>query len=104
MPPPKKRITRYWTRRRHLLHYLDHYRFLWKPRHEHLQRHKYQKPLYDPEYTSPVFRHAGFWPDSFGFHRTRELIRADREASGTSSDIAPAAPTPPSARKGDKVE
>merc|ERR1719393_697018 len=75
MAPPKNRVTRFMTRRKHLLFYLDHYRFLWKPQYEKFQRQKYQAPLVEKNYTSPPFRFGGFWPNSFGHHRTLELAR-----------------------------
>merc|ERR1712232_803883 len=73
---PKKLFTRFMTRRRHLLQYVDHYRFLWKVRREAFDRQRYAASLYEPNYKSPPFRHAGFWPEPFGFARSREVQAA----------------------------
>eukprot|EP00405_Crypthecodinium_cohnii_P000327 CAMPEP_0194752298 /NCGR_PEP_ID=MMETSP0323_2-20130528/6081_1 /TAXON_ID=2866 ORGANISM="Crypthecodinium cohnii, Strain Seligo" /NCGR_SAMPLE_ID=MMETSP0323_2 /ASSEMBLY_ACC=CAM_ASM_000346 /LENGTH=101 /DNA_ID=CAMNT_0039669099 /DNA_START=111 /DNA_END=416 /DNA_ORIENTATION=- len=88
---PKKRATRWWTRRRHLLQYVDHYRNLWKPRREHYDRRRYQAPMYEEKYTAPNFRYPGFWPGQFGFERTSAAQQAI-------ANPTPAASTTPAAK------
>eukprot|EP00933_Yihiella_yeosuensis_P056703 TRINITY_DN56093_c0_g1_i1.p1 TRINITY_DN56093_c0_g1~~TRINITY_DN56093_c0_g1_i1.p1 ORF type:complete len:113 (+),score=11.06 TRINITY_DN56093_c0_g1_i1:152-490(+) len=93
---PKKRLTQYFTRRRQLLFYLDHYRFMFKHRREHFDRCKYQEPIYVDNYQTPEFRFPGFWPGKFGFHESQEqhqLRLVERQeleeaGGGTSTPIA----------------
>ncbi|CAK0833527.1 unnamed protein product [Prorocentrum cordatum] len=73
VPVPKKRVSRFMTRRRHLLQFIDHYRFLFRARREHLDRRRLQEPMYVEDYVSPTFRFPGFWPESFGYQKGRSL-------------------------------
>mmetsp|Transcript_25085 Transcript_25085/g.44179 ORF Transcript_25085/g.44179 Transcript_25085/m.44179 type:complete len:107 (+) Transcript_25085:88-408(+) len=84
---PKKRITQYFARRRRLMFYLDHYRFLYKNRREHFDRRKYQEPMYVENYTTPEFRFPGFWPGKFGYPQMQDqtqlqLLDSRGEVSG----------------------
>merc|ERR1712136_137351 len=74
MPPPKKRFTRYWTKRRHLLQYIDKYRWIFKVRKNNMEARKYIAPMFVKDYKSPEFRHPGFWPGSFGYHQAQNLL------------------------------
>uniref|UniRef100_A0A7S2NTU1 Uncharacterized protein n=1 Tax=Zooxanthella nutricula TaxID=1333877 RepID=A0A7S2NTU1_9DINO len=80
---PKKRATRFWTKRRHLMQYLDHYRHLWKPRREHFDRRRQQEHIYKEDYAAPAFRYPGFWPAAFGFEKT-QAVQALTPAGGDS--------------------
>mmetsp|Transcript_27979 Transcript_27979/g.80663 ORF Transcript_27979/g.80663 Transcript_27979/m.80663 type:complete len:109 (-) Transcript_27979:62-388(-) len=73
---PKKRFTRFMTRRRHLLQYVDHYKFLYKVRREHFDRRRYQEAIYKEDYVTPPFRSPGFWPGSFDYPRIQQLVQA----------------------------
>uniref|UniRef100_A0A7S0FM08 Uncharacterized protein n=1 Tax=Pyrodinium bahamense TaxID=73915 RepID=A0A7S0FM08_9DINO len=95
---PKKRFTRFLTRRRHLLQYVNHYRFLFKVRREHFDRRRYMETLYDEKYVSPPFRHPGFWPGTFGFPRiqaVQDLIGDNRDTGGGGSSTEVRGPGPP---------
>eukprot|EP00930_Biecheleria_cincta_P088590 TRINITY_DN77848_c0_g1_i1.p1 TRINITY_DN77848_c0_g1~~TRINITY_DN77848_c0_g1_i1.p1 ORF type:complete len:123 (-),score=14.81 TRINITY_DN77848_c0_g1_i1:17-343(-) len=81
---PKKRVTQYLCRRRHLLFYLDHYRFLFKHRREHFDRKRYQESMYVQDYTTPNFRFPGFWPGKFGYHPSQDTLQL-----GNSEDLGP---------------
>merc|ERR1712086_917114 len=81
MPPPKHRISRFWARRRHLMFYMDHYRWIWRGNFEKQERARYQKPMVEQDYLSPPFKYGGFWPVSFGHHRTWELAKAFKEVN-----------------------
>mmetsp|Transcript_86751 Transcript_86751/g.201849 ORF Transcript_86751/g.201849 Transcript_86751/m.201849 type:complete len:107 (+) Transcript_86751:73-393(+) len=86
---PKKKFTRFMTRRRHLLQYVAHYRFLFKVRREHFDRQRYQALMYDEKYVPPPFRHPGFWPGSFGYPRiqaVQDLIGDNRDSGGGQAD------------------
>eukprot|EP00747_Dinoflagellata_sp_TGD_P187598 gnl/TRDRNA2_/TRDRNA2_45357_c0_seq1.p1 gnl/TRDRNA2_/TRDRNA2_45357_c0~~gnl/TRDRNA2_/TRDRNA2_45357_c0_seq1.p1 ORF type:complete len:154 (+),score=25.32 gnl/TRDRNA2_/TRDRNA2_45357_c0_seq1:62-463(+) len=99
MPPPKKKISVFATRRKHLMWYLDHYRFLFKGRRAHFDRARYQDAMYKENYAAPAFRYPGFWPGSFGFHRSQALLKDELKASVSTSEGAPAGPAPRSWRQ-----
>mmetsp|Transcript_52612 Transcript_52612/g.118515 ORF Transcript_52612/g.118515 Transcript_52612/m.118515 type:complete len:110 (+) Transcript_52612:88-417(+) len=83
---PKKRFSRFMTRRRHLLQYVDHYRFLYKVRREHFDRARYQESMFNDKYVSPPFRHSGFWPSSFNYPSIQALIGDSRDSGGGTDD------------------
>eukprot|EP00928_Gymnodinium_smaydae_P046117 TRINITY_DN30717_c0_g1_i1.p1 TRINITY_DN30717_c0_g1~~TRINITY_DN30717_c0_g1_i1.p1 ORF type:complete len:122 (-),score=9.49 TRINITY_DN30717_c0_g1_i1:66-431(-) len=98
MPPPKKRFTAWFVRRKRLMMYLDHYRHLYKVRNEHFHRQRYQDQLDPKGYSSPPFRYLGFWPESFGYHKIAglsapEAASSDAVATSTASSADGAAPT-----------
>merc|ERR1712135_197239 len=66
--------TRYWTKRRHLLQYIDKYRWIFKVRKNNMEARKYIAPMFVKDYKSPEFRHPGFWPGSFGYHQAQNLL------------------------------
>ncbi|CAK9108236.1 unnamed protein product [Durusdinium trenchii] len=76
---PKKRLTNYMAKRRRLMWYLDHYRFLYKIRREHYFQRQLQEPLYVQDYKTPEFRFPGFWPGKFGFHPSQDQLEPSTE-------------------------
>mmetsp|Transcript_2635 Transcript_2635/g.4593 ORF Transcript_2635/g.4593 Transcript_2635/m.4593 type:complete len:107 (+) Transcript_2635:35-355(+) len=102
---PKKRITQYFARRRRLMFYLDHYRFLYKHRREHYSRGKYQEPMYVKDYRSPDFRFPGFWPGNFGYAQSQDQAAIE----STPGDLQPIEPPDrpllmPGHRRGGTIE
>eukprot|EP00929_Paragymnodinium_shiwhaense_P114982 TRINITY_DN83553_c0_g1_i1.p3 TRINITY_DN83553_c0_g1~~TRINITY_DN83553_c0_g1_i1.p3 ORF type:complete len:102 (+),score=13.51 TRINITY_DN83553_c0_g1_i1:75-380(+) len=76
MAVPKKKFTQFLTRRKRLLFYMDHYRWLFKVRRAHWDRKMYQDAVHAEDYQSPAFRYPGFWPDSFGYYASSDARTA----------------------------
>ena len=67
MPPPKRRFTRHWTKRRHLLQYIDKYRWIFNVRKNSMEARKYIAPMFVKDYKSPEFQQL------LGYHQAQIL-------------------------------
>mmetsp|Transcript_19844 Transcript_19844/g.45904 ORF Transcript_19844/g.45904 Transcript_19844/m.45904 type:complete len:141 (+) Transcript_19844:37-459(+) len=61
MAVPKKRVSRFVTRRRHLIWYLDHYRFTFKGRRHYFETRRFKEPMWTNSLNSRVSSHTGAW-------------------------------------------
>mmetsp|Transcript_54461 Transcript_54461/g.100697 ORF Transcript_54461/g.100697 Transcript_54461/m.100697 type:complete len:132 (-) Transcript_54461:49-444(-) len=90
MAVPKKRVSRFVTRRKHLMWYLDHYRFTFKGRRHYFETRRFKEPMWTQSLNSQVSSHPGAWgPSSYrGAGETNFGMKPTATAHGQSPAAA----------------